>query len=570
MRRIIIGTAGHVDHGKTALTKALTGTDTDRLPEEKARGITIRPGYALWRLSKDLTADLIDVPGHRKLVRAMTAGSSAIDLALLTVAADEGIMPQTIEHLEILSLLGIGGVLVITKCDKNTSAERLPLKKALREAVAHTPLADAPLVEVSARTGAGLSELTETVRQLAAKLPPPPPNDPTRLPIDRCFSVKGFGTVVTGTLWGGQLRVGQKLRLLPGGLLTRVRRLEVNGHAVDHCAHRLRVALNLPDLRAEQIPRGAWLVEPEQNPEPDHTLSAEVFLLPETAELPRGSRLRLRFGTAEVPGKIRFSGEPLRPGKRRSVRLHPETPLFPLPGDRLILAGGNPLRTLGGARVLAVNPPKKATNEDSLLPPLLDFLREYHRLHPLSPGVPTAELKQKCLPRLNAAERRRLLSDWQKAGQLRLEKDRTALADFRPDADVTIQKQLQIILNRLEAGGMTPPARAELCANLPAADDLIRLLLFREKIVESDGILFGARALREAEETLLCHLRRHQTLTLAEARTLLRTSRKFALAVLTHMDNLRLTRRRGEARVLTNTTSKTAPRNRPADERKNH
>lgn len=561
MRRIIIGTAGHVDHGKTALTKALTGTDTDRLPEEKARGITIRPGYALWRLSEDLAADLIDVPGHHKLVRAMTAGASAIDLALLTVAADEGIMPQTREHLDILSLLGIGGVLVITKCDKNTEKERLPLKKALQDAVRHTSLADAPLVEVSVRTGAGLAELTETVRRLAAKLPPPPADAPTRLPIDRCFPIKGFGTVVTGTLWGGHLQVGQKLRLLPSGLLTRVRRLEVNGQAVDHCANRLRAALNLPDLRVEQIPRGAWLVSLEQNPEPDHTLLTEVFLLPRAAELPSGTRLRLRFGTTEVSGKIRFPGEPLRPGETRQVKLHPEKPLFPLPEDRLILAGGNPIRTLGGARVLAINPPKKSTEDTSLLPSLLEFLREYHRAHPLSPGVPAAELKQKCLPRLSAAERRRLLTAWQKAGRLRLEKDRVALADFQPCPDAAAQKQLQTILHRLEAGGMTPPARAELLADLPTAtaNALIQLLLFQDKIVESGGILFEARALEKAEDILLRHLRRHQTLTLAEARTLLGTSRKFALAVLNHLDCRRLTRRQGDVRVLTNAAQKPVP-----------
>ncbi|MGC4000393.1 MAG: selenocysteine-specific translation elongation factor [Anaeromyxobacter sp.] len=361
---MILGTAGHVDHGKTALVRALTGIDTDRLEEEKRRGITIELGFAHLALPGLEPLGVVDVPGHERFVRAMVAGAGGIDLVMLVVAADEGVMPQTREHLDVCRLLGVPrGLLVVTKADllPGLGAGWLPLlEQELRAAVAGTFLEDAPVVPVSARTGAGLDALREALGALAATVPPRPADGPVFLPIDRAFSLKGFGTVVTGTLLSGAIAPEDALALLPPGREPlRVRSVQVHGQPVERARAGQRTAVNLPGVEPAQVRRGQALAGAGVVPA-SSVLDVELALL---AAAPRPlrhrARLLLHVGTAQVQATVGLldRGE-LAPGATAPAQLRLAAPTAALPGQRFVLRGFAALEgrgaTLAGGRVLGV------------------------------------------------------------------------------------------------------------------------------------------------------------------------------------------------------------------------
>ena len=293
MKRVILGTAGHIDHGKTELVKALTGIDTDRLKEEKQRGISIELGFAFLNLADDIRMGIVDVPGHEKFVRQMVAGSGGIDLAALVIALDEGVMPQTVEHLDILSLLGIQrGLVVLTKLDLVDDELAMLAEEDAREAVQGTIFADAPMVKVSARTGEGLDELRETLAQLAAQVADRPVHGLLRLPVDRVFTLKGHGTVVTGTLISGKISVGDDIEILPSGVRSSVRSLESHKKREETALPGERVAVNLRGLEQTDVRRGEVLTHPaEFRPSSiiDVKLTALVRLATEFAEPTQGA-----------------------------------------------------------------------------------------------------------------------------------------------------------------------------------------------------------------------------------------------------------------------------------------
>ena len=386
---IIIGTAGHVDHGKTELTAALTGIHTDRLPEEKRRGMTIVPGFVPLTLRSGRRLGLIDVPGHEKFVKNMLAGVAGIDMVLFVVAADEGVMPQTVEHLHILHLLGINkGVVAITKCDL-VDAEWLELiREQVAELLAPTSLADAPVIAVSSVTGENIEELRSLLDEVAATVPERSCVGHCRLPLDRVFSKAGFGTVGTGTLWAGKLENGQKVQLWPSGGLARVRGLQVHGDAVETALAGQRTAVNLAGPAAESAQRGGWLAEPGLLRE-SFRIDIELRLLATARPLTQRSRLRIHHGTSEALGRVNLlDREELKPGESCFAQLQLETPLPPLRGDRMILRAYSPMITIGGATVLDADPPrhkryqqlvldalaKKAAGDDG--ENLLDLLRQ--------------------------------------------------------------------------------------------------------------------------------------------------------------------------------------------------
>src|SRR5258705_4020340 len=312
---MILGTAGHIDHGKTTLVRALTGVDTDRLPEEKRRGITIDLGFAPLTLEGIGTLGVVDVPGHEAFVRTMVAGATGIDLALLVVAADEGVMPQTREHLAILSLLGVSsGVVALTKSDL-VDAEWLALvDEAVRATLAPTRLAGAAIVPVSATSGAGLEALRAALAAAARAIPTRSGDDIFRLPIDRAFTVKGTGTVVTGTVWSGALSRDATVRLLPADQAVRVRGLHAHGHAVEPGQAGGPAALALAGVDLDQVARGAVLVQGSAW-QATRVLRADVALL---ADAPRAlgprSRVRLHLGTSDVSARLVVPGGTLAPG----------------------------------------------------------------------------------------------------------------------------------------------------------------------------------------------------------------------------------------------------------------
>ena len=365
---IVLGTAGHIDHGKTSLVRALTGIDTDRLAVEKARGITTELGFARLDLDGRRLA-VVDVPGHERFVKSMVAGATGLDLVCLVIAADEGVMPQTREHLDICELLGVRrGLVALTKRDLVEDEWLGLVSQDVREAVAGTFLDGAPLVPVSTRTGAGLDDLRAAIAAQIAALPPRTPDGVFRLPIDRVFTMKGFGTIVTGTILGGGVAIGDELAVLPGGRTARVRGIEVHGAPVERALAGHRTALNLGGVAVDDLARGDLLAHPGRVAA-SHILDVELRHLP-TAPGPLGRRAKVlvHHGTSQVLATLVLVGAAdagaLAPGATAlaQLRIDAATPLGALPGDRFIVRGfvatATHGSTISGGRVIRVLAPK--------------------------------------------------------------------------------------------------------------------------------------------------------------------------------------------------------------------
>jgi selenocysteine-specific elongation factor len=357
---VIIGTAGHIDHGKTALVRALTGVDTDRLPEEKRRGITIDLGFAPLVLEDGLRAGVVDVPGHEAFVRTMLAGATGIDIALLVIAADEGVMPQTREHVDILSLLNVRhGVVAIAKADLVEDDWLGLVSEDVSTLLADTPLAGAPVVATSVVSGAGLSELKACLATTLRKIPARQADDVFRMPIDRAFSVRGAGTVVTGTIWSGHVEPETTLTLLPLGKSVRVRGVQVHGAAVSSAGAGSRAALSLPGVELSTAARGAVLVA-DSRWLPTARMRVDVALLDRVARpLRPRERVRLHLGTSDVGARIVAAGGALAPGELRAARAILDEPIVARAGDRFVLRAASPPVTIGGGIVRDPAPPHR-------------------------------------------------------------------------------------------------------------------------------------------------------------------------------------------------------------------
>lgn len=351
---LIVGTAGHIDHGKSALVRALTGIDPDRLPEEKRRGITIDLGFADLELD-DLRLGFVDVPGHERFVKNMLAGAHGIDLLALVIAADEGVMPQTREHFDICRLLGVrDGLVVITKKDLVDEEMLALVEDEARELVVGSFLESAPVVAVSARQGDGLADLKSQLVQLGKRVPPRSSDFTMRLPIDRAFSMKGFGSVITGTLISGKITEGEELELLPSKINVRVRGLQVHNRAVPAAHAGQRTAVNLAGVDSAQIERGMVLAVPGRL-RPAQVIDAWIDVLPVAARALRSrSRVRFHIGAAEVLGRVRVleSAPEIAPGNGGRAQLRLEAPVVALHGDRFIIRSYSPAETIAGGVVL--------------------------------------------------------------------------------------------------------------------------------------------------------------------------------------------------------------------------
>jgi selenocysteine-specific elongation factor len=356
----IIGTAGHVDHGKTVLINTLTGVNTDRLKEEKVRGISIELGFAPFKLPDGSVAGVIDVPGHERFIHNMLAGIGGIDLVLLVVDVNEGVMPQTREHLQILELLKIPrGILVLTKCDLAEEDWIDIVEEEVRETLAGTFMAKAPCCRVSAIRGTGIPELTALIQETLRKLPPRDEDGPARLPIDRHFTVSGFGTVITGTLLSGRISVGDTVEVLPPGETVRVREVQVHGQKAEVAHAGQRVALNLSGLERADLERGAIVGTPGFYSLAER-IDARLTLL---ADAPRPVKFRdpvhLHLGTAKVTARvILLDRDEMEPGESALVQLHLDTPLVAHRQDRFIVRSYSPMTTIGGGQIIDPAPKK--------------------------------------------------------------------------------------------------------------------------------------------------------------------------------------------------------------------
>lgn len=360
MKQIILGTAGHIDHGKTSLIKAVTGVNTDRLKEEQARGITIELGFAAMDLPSGQRLGIVDVPGHEKFVKNMVAGATGIDLVAMVVAADEGVMPQTREHMEICTLLGVRhGLVVLTKVDM-VDEEMLELAvEDIRDYMAGSFLEDAPIIPVSAVTGQGLPDFSAALDALCAQVPGRHAGGLFRLPVDRVFTMKGFGTVITGTLMSGRVQVGDPVMIYPSGITSKVRGVQVHGQTMEIAEVGQRTAINFQGLEKAAIQRGEIVARPDTLV-PSFMLDVSLHFL-ESNKKPIKNRTRVRFhtGASEVLGNlVLLEAEELLPGEDTVAQVRLDTSLAVVKGDRYVIRSYSPIRTIGGGQILNPVPPK--------------------------------------------------------------------------------------------------------------------------------------------------------------------------------------------------------------------
>jgi len=369
MQHFVLGTAGHVDHGKTSLIKALTGTDTDRLKEEKERGITIELGFTSLSLPSGRTLGIVDVPGHERFVKNMVAGAAGIDLVLMVIAADEGVMPQTREHLQICTLLGItAGVVALTKTALVEKDWLELVSSDVTDYLEDTFLAGAPVIPVSAATGAGIPDLLECLDGAAGRLQERTDDGIFRLPIDRIFTMKGFGTVVTGTLISDRIGVGEEVQILPANISARIRGIQVHGHTAEAAFSGQRSAINLQGIEKSTLERGNVVVRP-QSVRPTKRLDVFLeYLDSNTRKLKNRTLARLHTGTTEIMARIiLFQADELAPGEQGFAQLLLSQEDIVVAGDHFVLRSYSPVTTIGGGRILDPLPGKHKRKNEKIL-----------------------------------------------------------------------------------------------------------------------------------------------------------------------------------------------------------
>ncbi|BAT71748.1 selenocysteine-specific elongation factor [Thermosulfidibacter takaii ABI70S6] len=404
MKYVIVGTAGHIDHGKTSLVKAITGIDTDRLPEEKKRGITIDLGFAHYQLSSKISVSFVDVPGHEKLVKNMIAGACGIDMVLLVIAVDEGVMPQTVEHTNICQILGIKkGVVAINKIDKVDKELRELVLHDIEEFLKKTPFKNAPVVPVSAVTGEGIEELKKAIEEVALGTEKKRGLSVFRLPIDRVFTVKGFGTVVTGTVFSGRVDVKDEVEILPLGKICKVRNIQVGGRDVEFSETGYRTALNLQGISKKEVERGD-VVATKGMFTPTDIVDAWVFLQKDAFVLKDLAPVRVHIATKEVIGRIKLlDREQLKPGEGCYCRIHLEEKVVAVNQEPFVIRSYSPVYTVGGGRILDAVPDRRRIRRDLLLERLkkLDGAGDKERLELFlrwsSLGLTEEEAKRKVI-----------------------------------------------------------------------------------------------------------------------------------------------------------------------------
>ena len=510
---LTLGTAGHIDHGKTSLIRALTGVDTDRLPEERARGISIELGYASLALPSGRRLSVVDVPGHERFVRTMVAGATGIDLFLMTIAADDGVMPQTREHAAVLEALGVRtGVVAVTKSDLADP------ELALIEASELFPGVEA--IPVSARTGAGLDDLRAAVDRACAALESRADvAAPPRLHVDRVFTIRGAGTVVTGTLWSGEIGRGDELELLPQGRRVRVRGVQVHDEPLERAPAGQRVAVNLTGTAVDEIERGDVLVAGDGDVRPTYRVDAELDFPGREPE--HGERVQIHHGTRETAARLAWLG-----GRFWQIRL--ERPIVPAGGDRVVVRQVAPPDTLGGGRVLDPRPRRHGPSRDVLL-----WLEQLARGEAPEPsgraGTAVAgTARSASVPRQSGLPRhiRRTPSEARPQKPL-------------PSSAIALEQ-------RLRQAGVEPPIDSEL-----DADDLAALREAGHAVRVSKALHYHADVLADIRGRVVEVAQRNGgAVTLAQLRDELATSRKFAQALLEHFDSEKVTIRRGDEHVL--------------------
>jgi selenocysteine-specific elongation factor len=608
---MILGTAGHIDHGKTALVRALTGVDTDRLPEEKRRGITIELGFAPLRLANGDVLGVVDVPGHEAFVRTMLAGASGIDVALLVIAADEGPMPQTREHLAILELLEVKrAVVALTKSDLVDADWLALVTDEVRELLRDTPFASASIVPTSVPKEAGLDELKTAIGKLAEGIKPKGESDLFRLPVDRAFSVKGTGTVVTGTVWTGSLAVDEAVKVMPSGAHGRVRGIQTHGASVTRAVPGMRAAVALSGIDADAIGRGATLVT-----RPDWSgslvIRADVTMLPDSPTLRPRTKLRFHLGTSDVSGRVVATGTPVAAGEHRAARIVFDEPIMARAGDRFVLRSSSPLTTIGGGVVtdpyasrrskpfkatglsdaqrleqfvveaglhgmpvtslgvrIGVPPPRADAIVESVAAVtrigdrlvstaaleqargrMVDLVRAYHAQHPLETGAPREEMRSRL--GVDAPVFEFIVTELVRAKKLEATGAELRLSGRSTELSPQQRKLTDEILSVLSAAGHEPPSVSELQVRFGTQTvALLRHLERNQRVIQvEDSRFYVPDAVRELLRRLEAGMAGRGELAPTDLREMLGFSRKYLIPFLEFCDKKGYTARHGNGRV---------------------
>jgi selenocysteine-specific elongation factor len=602
MRHIIVGTAGHIDHGKTALVKALTGADTDRLAEEKRRGISIDLGFAHLDMTPQLRLGFIDVPGHERFVKNMLAGASGIDVVLMVIAAGESIMPQTREHFEICRLLGLRrGVIAITKSDI-ADADTLELTRMeIEEFVAGSFLENAPMIAVSAITGAGIAELREALTGAASSASIKDASNFFRLPIDRSFSMRGHGAVVTGTLIAGTLKVEDDVELFPLNKRARVRGLQIHGSPSNQASAGERTAVNLAGIDSAEVQRGMVLA-PTGLFRATACIDTVFELLPGAHPLKHRAPVHFHAGTAEVEAEARLltSLEPMKPGSRAHVRFLLRDPLLILPGDRFIVRMFSPVVTIGGGVVLDAAPPQRARRQvlnqrldqiakDGLAAVAVNesaygltgaemiarcgirftepwypnnaklwsfkdsasaILTRFHAIKPLLAGMPKEELRNSALPGSPPFLLDELL---RRVPEIKVEGDIVRLASHRVSFKTDESEAAQKIETLFRDAGLAVPSTPEVLSKSgiePArARSILQILFKARKLIKiNDELVFHSSAIDGLRRILAA--KAGTKFSVADFKAWTGISRKYAIPLLEFLDREHVTRREGDNRIV--------------------
>ena len=617
----VVGTAGHVDHGKSTLVQSLTGIDPDRLAEEKERGLTIDLGFAWLQLPSGNEISIVDVPGHERFVNNMLAGVGGIDLAMLVVAADESVMPQTREHLAILDLLQIRrGLVALTKSDL-VDEEWLELVAAdIEDTLDGTVLAGARIVPVSAHTGEGLPELLSAIEEELGDIPPKRDLGRPRLPIDRSFTIRGFGAVVTGTLIDGHLSVGQDVELAVSARKTRIRGIQTHKSGVERAEPGTRVAANLIGVSHDEISRGEVLTLPSWL-RPTTAFDVHLRALPDAPNpLRHNMGVTVHTGSSESVARLRlFENDSAQPGETVWAQLKLDNPVAVAKGDYFVIRSN--MTTLGGGNIVDTHAPRPrrrhaptierleimergnereillktieglepaqfeavvnranmnaqaaksemermvadgdaialgggainrstrfytANGWDALIERTRAALGDYHRQFPLRAGAPKEELRSRL--RLSQQVFNDALKILNQSGVTVEEGSTARLPNHAPDIGEARREMVDDYLRQLDSNPFSPPT------DIAIDPEVVNLLDERGQVVKvSEGVVFSASAYEEMVDRISAHIDTNGEISVADARDLLGTSRKYALALMDHLDHTRVTRRVGDVRVL--------------------
>ncbi len=635
MKNVIIGTAGHIDHGKTTLIKALTGRDTDRLKEEKERGISIELGFTYFDLPSGRRAGIIDVPGHEKFIKNMLAGAGGIDVVVLVIAADEGVMPQTREHLNILSLLQVKkGIIALTKKDMVDQEWLEMITEQIRDEVKDSFLKEASIMPVSSVTGEGLKELIAEIDKVTEVVEEKDTHEVFRLPVDRSFTITGFGTVVTGTLISGSISEGDKVEIYPHKTETRVRSIQVHEKNVKTAFAGQRVAINIANVKLDEIQRGDVLTQLGRM-ESSMMLDARLEMLASADKsIDNRDRLRLYHGTSEIMCRVvLLDREELKPGDSAFVQLRLEEETACMKGDRFVIRTYSPMLTIGGGTILEPNPPKRKRFKEDVIEELkikeqgnpaemvegyliqnsdkypdkkaiikavgsmndelygkiaaelsekklirefklgdetyvlhirylkdvetklTEILEAYHRKNPLKSGISKEELRTRIFEGMKPRLADLVFGYFETDGIIKLENQYIAQSGFKVQFN-KVQEQIKTVIEKsYRENRFNPPKLVEL-AEASSLDKnqcqlvYTALIEMGELIKLDEDIAFSRDAYNEAVELVRKHIKNNGPIQLGQFRDILGTSRKYAMALLDHFDQNKITKRVGDNRVL--------------------